>query len=107
MRTTMAAEHLSARHSKCAVRFFGDVIFLDRFGEAGPAAAAVEFIHRSEKRFAADYIDIQARTMIVPILVSERRLGPALLGDAILFGRQFLFQFFGGGFARSFRIRCW
>src|SRR5207253_2151440 len=64
MRFALAAADLRAFHSKRAVRFFGDVTFIDRFGEAGPAAAAVEFVQGSKQRLATDNIDIDPGTMI-------------------------------------------
>ena len=85
------AENFSPFHSKSAIGFFRDVALVDRFGETGPTGAAVEFIERSKKGFAADKIDIDAGAMIVPILVSKRRFGAALLGDAILLRRELLF----------------
>src|SRR5438067_8367333 len=101
MGIAFAAADFGAFHSERAIRFFGDVVFLNRLGETGPAASAVEFIERREERFATDNIDINAGPMIVPILVPKRWLGPALLSDAILFGRQFLFQFLRWRFGRS------
>src|SRR5215471_15290058 len=101
MRIAFTATHFSAFHTKRAVRFFVHVVLVDRFGETRPAAAAVEFVERREKRFAADNIDIDPCLVIVPILVAKRRLGPALLGHAILFGRELLFQIVGGRFRRT------
>src|ERR1700730_14929537 len=101
VRLAPAAAYLGAFHSESTIRFFSHVIFVDRFGETGPAAAAVEFVQRSKERLAADNIDINAGAMIVPIFVSKRRLGAALLGHVILLWSQFLFQFVGRRFRRS------
>src|SRR5438270_4409714 len=107
MRIAVAAADFGAFHSERAVRFFGDVALRDRLGETGPAAPAVELIERCEKRFATDNIDINAGPMIVPILISKRRFGPALLSDAILFRREFLFQFLRWRLDRSLVVRRW
>src|SRR6266404_1975511 len=93
MRIAFAAADFRSFHAERFVCFFGDVAVLDRFGEAGPSRAAVEFVERSEERFAADHIDIDSGFMIVPVFISKRRFGAALLGHAVLLGRKFLFQF--------------
>src|SRR2546421_10050546 len=105
MGIAFAAADFGAFHSERAIRFFGHIFFFNRFGETGPAAAAIEFIERREERFAADNVDINTGPMIVPILVAKWRLGPALLSDTILFGRQFLFQFLRRRFGRSLVVR--
>ena len=92
MRIAFAAADFRPFHPEGLVGFFGDVAVLDRFGETRPPRAAVEFVERSEERFAADHIDIDSGFMIVPVFISKRRFGAALLGHAILLGREFLFQ---------------
>ena len=91
MRITFRATYFGAFHSQSAVRFFDNIFFRDWFGKTGPAAAAVEFIQGSKKRFTGDDIDVNPGRVIVPISVIEWRLGPALLRDVILLGRQLLF----------------
>ena len=97
MRITFRATQFGAFHSQSAVRFFDNIFFRDWFGETGPAAAAVELIQGSKKRFTGDDIDVNPGRVIVPISVIEWRLGPALLRNVILLGRQLLFQFFAFG----------
>ena len=92
MGIALVASDFGPFHAESAICFFSDVAIFDRFCETGPTAAAVEFVERSKEGFAADNIDVNARAMIVPIFVSERRLGAALLGHVILFGGQFLLQ---------------
>src|SRR5205085_12666668 len=101
MRIAFAAAHFITFHAKSAIRFLGDLIFVNRFGETGPTTAAVEFIERTEERLAADHIDIDASVMIVPILISKWRFGAALLSDVILLRRQFLLQLFRRRLGRS------
>src|SRR5207253_10182093 len=101
MRVAFAAAYFRALHPQGAIRFFGNIFVVEWFCKAGPAAAAVEFIERREKWLAADNIDINSGAMIIPILISKRRLGAALLGDVILLGRELLFQFLGKRLGRS------
>src|SRR5690606_11830134 len=53
-----------------------------------PAAAGFEFVGRGEQRFAGDDIDIDARLLVVEQFAGAGALGPALLGDAVLLGRE-------------------
>jgi len=62
-------------HSQGAIGFLDHFFFCDRFGEAGPAAPAIEFIERGEQRFAGDDINVNSGRVIVPIGIIERGLG--------------------------------
>src|SRR5439155_11592011 len=81
-------------HSQGAIGFLDDFFFRDWFGETRPAAAAVEFIERSEERFTGHNINVNTRRVIVPIGIVERRFGPTLLRDVILLRRELLLQLF-------------
>src|ERR1700722_5808033 len=82
MGIALAGTDLGPLHPKSAIRFLGDVLLFDRFGETRPATSAVEFIERREKRFAAHDVDINSSAMIVPIFVVKRRFRSAHLRDA-------------------------
>src|SRR4029077_7264590 len=101
MRVALAAADFGPFHAERAIRFLGNVLVVDWLGKAGPAAAAVEFIERREKRLPADNIDINSGAMIIPILVAKRRFGAALLGHVILLRRELLFQLLGRRLGRS------
>src|ERR1043165_4159735 len=76
--------HFGPLHKGGSVGFLGDLVFLDWLGKAWPAGAGIEFIQRTEQRFAGNNIHINTGLMIVPICVLERRFRAALLGDAKL-----------------------
>jgi len=63
---------------------------VDRLGEAGPARTTFEFVCGSEKRFAADQIDVNAIAMIVPVLIPKCALGAVLARNVVLLGSEFL-----------------
>src|SRR6266498_3490672 len=67
-----------------------DVGFLERSGEARPARAGIVLVERREERLARDDIQIDARPVVVPVFVREGALGPLLLRDVVLEGRQLL-----------------
>jgi hypothetical protein len=77
----------------------GDVVALDyffnheRLAEAGPPATGIEFVKRTEKRFAGNNVDVNAGFMIVPEFVAERRLGVGVLSYLELHRGKLLFQF--------------
>jgi hypothetical protein len=80
--------HLGAHHRVAHVDLLGDVVPIDRFGEAGPAGSAVELVHRGEQRFTGYHVDVDSRFMVVPVLAGERPFGTVLLGDVVLVGVQ-------------------
>src|SRR5260370_5429737 len=106
MRVALAAADFGALHAERAIRFFGNVLVVDWLGKAGPARAAVEFIERRKQRLSADNIDINSGAMIVPILISKRWFGAALLGHVILLRRELLFQLLGSRLGRRFICVC-
>ena len=92
MGIALVASDFGPFHAESAICFLADMAILDRLGETWPAAAAVEFVEGSKEGFTADNIDVNTGAMIIPVLVSERRLGAALLSDVILFRSQFFLQ---------------
>ena len=72
-------------------------VVIDRLGERRPARAGVELVARREERFTRDDIHIDAILVTVPVFVLERRLGPLVLGDAILHRIEAATEFFVGG----------
>src|SRR5438552_4360482 len=75
------------------VDLLGDGLIRQRSGEAGPAATRIEFVEGTEQGLARNDVDVNARFFIIPKLVAERRLGGGMLGDIILGGREFAFEF--------------
>src|SRR2546426_159044 len=98
MRITFARTDLPTLHTERAVGLFGHVLFCNRFGETGPACAAVEFVQRSKEWFAIHNIDINSSLMIVPVLIPKCGLRAALLRDVVLLRGEPLAEFFSGGF---------
>jgi len=59
-----------------------DIPWLERHREAGPTAAAVEFLGGCEERLTRHDVDVDTRLLLVPKLVVEGRLGGTLLVTA-------------------------
>src|SRR5437870_11420638 len=78
--------HLAPLHIVRSIQALAKEIFRDRFAECGKADVAVEFVERSEEWFAGNDIDIDARALVVPELILERRLGATLPHDGIFLG---------------------
>ena len=77
-----------AAHAVAGVGLFDDKERLDRFGKAGPAGAAVEFVAAVKKRGLTAHREIDAIGMVVPVFVLEGRLRALLAGDFKLNGRE-------------------
>src|SRR5690242_17703190 len=82
--------HFRSRHAGGVVRFFQNLALIDRTGETWPAGAGIEFVERTEQRTSGNHVDVNARAMIVPVGVAERRFGAALLRDVELIGVELL-----------------
>ena len=78
--------HLGALHIVRSVHVLDEQIFRDRFAECGQPDLAVEFVELSEERFAGNDIDVDARAVLIPKLILERRFGATLPHDPILLG---------------------
>src|SRR5690606_31183016 len=72
-----------------------DPVLVEGPREAGPAGAGFELVERAEQRFAGHHVDVNARLLVVPVGIAERRLGAALLGDVELLGREPAAKVFG------------
>src|SRR5258708_2851876 len=88
MAVAMCRAHLGADHAERGVLQLVDVGRLDRLGEARPAAARFEFVGRREQGLARHDVDVDAGLLVVEIRAGAGALGAALLGHAILLGRQ-------------------
>ena len=82
---------LGAFHAERSVRFLNNLPVIHGFGEAGPAAAGIEFVERAEQRHAGHDIHIDAGRMVVPVGIGKGRFRGGLLGDPILHGRELVF----------------
>mgnify|MGYP001325261176 CR=1 FL=1 len=78
-----AADFNAGRKERVVVAF-NNVFGFDWLCETGPACAGLKFVVGTEKGFAGDDIDVDARGFIIPISVAKRTLGSVLLGDLIL-----------------------
>src|SRR5262249_36334041 len=87
VRIRMLGTDFSSNHEMLAIVKLNQIVFLERFGEARPAGSGIEFIERAEERFPGDHVHINARLLIVPVLIMKRRFGSLVLGDFILLGR--------------------
>ena len=93
MRIALAGAHFGALCSLRQIRLFHDVALRNRFGETGTPGVTIELIEGTEKRFAADNIDVDSRAEIIPMLIVKRALGAVLAGQPILFRSQTRTQF--------------
>ena len=84
MRIARLPANLRALHSVGCIPLFRHVLGLNRFGEAGPTRAAVEFVQRTEEWFAGDEVDVNSRLMIVPVRVVKWRFSAALTRHLVL-----------------------
>src|SRR5438552_18126274 len=84
MRIAFLRAYLGAHHAETLVRSLNDMLGRDRFGETGPARAAIEFVDRREKGLARDDIHVKAGAMIVPVGISKRRFGSVFTRDVVL-----------------------
>ena len=96
MRVTLARADFSAGHPKRPVALFDNMIAGEGLGETGPAGAAVELVEGTEERLAADYIDVNAGAVVVPIFVLKWRFSSILAGHAILHRRELLAELVAG-----------
>lgn len=88
VRIGAAAAHFGAAHVVAEIQPLGQSRWLNGAGEAGPAAAAVEFVTAGKQGLAADDIHVQARLEQVVVGVAEGPLRAVLLGDAPLLGGE-------------------
>ena len=77
--------------------FLEDFGAFEGFGEAGPAAAAIEFIEGGEEGFAGDDVDVDAFFFAVVEFAGEGAFGAAFLGDLLLERGEFFDRFLEGG----------
>ncbi len=96
MRIGSLRAHFSAFHEMGAVIALDDFFIRERLAEARPAAPGIEFIQRTEKRFAGNDVDVNAGFVIVPEVVAEGRLGIGVLRHLKLHRGELLFQFVSG-----------
>ena len=84
------AAHLRSPCPQTVVLLLDDIFTNHRLPETRPAGARFEFVRRAEQRFTRRDIDVDARLLVVPELVSKGALGALFLGYRILQIRQLL-----------------
>jgi len=84
----MPAPDLGTAHQQAAIILLNDIPGLQRPGEAGPARTGIELVEGAEERLPGDDIDVDAFPLVLFVLIPERRLGAAFLGDLVLEGSQ-------------------
>src|SRR6266850_634701 len=89
---TLGGANLDPAHAVGVVAVLPDRLGLERPIEARPAGAGVELVQRGEERLSRHHVHVDARLVMVPELVPERRLGGAALGDVVLFRSQTALQ---------------
>ena len=72
-------------HSVSGICFLLNQLAVNRLGETGPSATGIELIGRDEQRFTRSNIHIDARTVFIPVGITERRFGGVFLSNGILF----------------------
>ncbi len=85
--------HFGPAHSVTIVVFGFHVFFGDRFVEAGPSGAGIEFRIRIEQFVAARCAAIHSRLLRVVIFSSEGGFGALHPADLILLRSEFFFPF--------------
>lgn len=86
----LCAVGLNALHAHGHVDLAGDLVFVDRLIEAGPAATSVVLGVADEQWLVADNAVVHAVVGGVPVLSGERTFGACLLGDyVLLWGQSF------------------
>src|SRR5690554_996428 len=71
-----------------------DILFIDGFGEAGPAATRIILIQAGKQGFARDDINVDTLFGVVPILVLKWALCAVFLGNVeLLWGLFFALLF--------------
>src|SRR5688572_25150778 len=88
MAVRVGRTYLGAYHVMRDVPQFVDILRLDGFGEAGPAASRIKFVGRSEQGFAGHNIDVDARFLVVQIFSGSGHFRGVLLRYVILLGRE-------------------
>ena len=82
-----------ADHAVRAILLFDHSLGIESFGETGPTGAGIELVEGTEKRFAANEIDVDAWGMVIPEFVAERGFGSVFTGHFVLDRCHFLFEF--------------
>ena len=78
MRITLARAHFGAL---CSLRQIGplhDVGLRNRLRETGAPVLTIEFIERTEERFAANTVHVNPCANIILVCVTKRTFGPVL-----------------------------
>ena len=91
--------------TELAVGLLDDVGRHQRTRETGPTGTALELVPRTEQRFPADDIDVEACALVVPELIVKRRLGVLFLRHAVLQRCQPCTQFLVGRLEANLTIR--
>src|SRR5262245_25096554 len=97
MGARMGRAHLDAEEVEGAPGGPLHIIRVERLREARPARSRLELVRRREEGLARDDVHVDPLPMLVPVLVVESALGPVLLRDAVLNGRQLLAKILRGG----------
>ena len=85
MRPAIRAQYLGAAQEQTAVLGSGDLFRRHRLPETRPAAARIELGRRVKQRCAAAHAAVGARLVTIVIRAGERRFGPFLPTNSILF----------------------
>ena len=96
MSSTVAAEYFCSFSEKSDIFFQDDMADIDRFDEARPACAGLEFSFGAKNRLSASCADISALIGAVPIFSGKGLFSPFLTEKMVLFLRKLLLPFFVG-----------
>ncbi|MPN51518.1 hypothetical protein SDC9_199166 [bioreactor metagenome] len=88
VRVARAAPDLRPFHKMRAVAKMHERIFIDPAGKARPPAGTVKLVFGGEERLACRDVHVDPACGMLPILVTERRLGGGFLRDLILHGSE-------------------
>lgn len=95
------AQDFGSYHTVAGIAFFANIVRIEGFEIAGPAAARIEFGIGCKQRCAATDTAVYACLGRIPVAPRKWTFGPFLACDEIFFGRQ-LSSPFGIGFSDFF-----
>src|ERR671918_2188607 len=88
MTVCMSGSNLDPAHPVAPVVALRHIALDDRLREARPARLTIVLVDRGKERLPGHNVHVDARLLVVPISITERAFGCALLGDTELLRGQ-------------------
>src|ERR1700730_16325487 len=84
MRIAFGCSDFRSLHAEGRIALFEHEVGRNWFGKSRASRAGVDFVGGTKERVAGDDIDVNARPLIVPILIAKGSLGAVLAHDVVL-----------------------